>query len=88
MKTNEHLNQLLKSDPDFLDRLVNENEAAELLGYTARALQGWRLRGGGPEFVRVSARSIRYRRRDLLAWADDRVCRNTSQKTPAERSAK
>jgi len=62
----------------FLDQLVNEKEAAAFLGYTMRALQNWRLRGGGPQFVKVSARSIRYRRRDLLAWTEARLRQNTS----------
>ena len=48
-------------DPDHLDRLISENEAAQFLGYTVRALQNWRLRGGGPKFVKVSSRSVRYR---------------------------
>ncbi|KJS38251.1 MAG: hypothetical protein VR70_10475 [Rhodospirillaceae bacterium BRH_c57] len=65
--------------PDHLDRLINEVEAADFLGYTIRALQNWRVRGGGPQFVRVSARSIRYRRRDLIAWAESRLYSNTSQ---------
>lgn len=66
-------------DRDYLDRLVNEQEAARFLGYTIRALQNWRVRGGGPSFVKVSSRSIRYRRRDLNAWAESRLCANTSQ---------
>ena len=49
-----------------LDQLINEQKAAEFLGYTVRALQNWRLRGGGPKFVKVSSRSIRYRRRELI----------------------
>ena len=66
-------------DPDHLDRLIREAEAADYLGYTVRALQNWRLRGGGPEFVRVSRRSIRYRRRDLNAWADGLLAKNSSE---------
>ncbi len=66
------------SDPDHLDRLINEREAAVFVGYTVRALQNWRLRGGGPRFVKVSGRSVRYRRRDLNAWANDRLVINTS----------
>lgn len=57
-------------NPDHLDRLISEKEAAEFLGYSVRALQNWRCRGGGPGFIRVSARSIRYRRRELIAWAE------------------
>lgn len=63
----------------YLDQLVCEKDAAEFLGYTVRALQNWRLRGGGPQFVKVSARSIRYRRRDLNAWVEARLRANTSE---------
>ncbi|MCB1883123.1 MAG: helix-turn-helix domain-containing protein [Geminicoccaceae bacterium] len=59
-------------------RLMNEHEAAAFLGYTIRALQNWRVRGGGPRFVRVSARSIRYRRKDLVAWSEERLAASTS----------
>lgn len=65
-------------DKDHLDRLVNESKAADLIGYSVRALQNWRSRGGGPRFVRVSKRSIRYRRRDLNAWVEDRLVSSTS----------
>ncbi|SDH27481.1 helix-turn-helix transcriptional regulator [Roseospirillum parvum] len=66
-------------DRVYLDSLINEVEAAGFLGYTTRALQNWRVRGGGPKFVKVSARSIRYRRRDLLAWIEAHSLDNTSQ---------
>lgn len=61
-----------------LDRLITEREAAAFLGYSNRSLQNWRLRGGGPLFVRVSKRSIRYRLRDLIAWSEDRLRASTS----------
>lgn len=76
---------LLKTEPtsanpgEYLDSLIGENEAARFLGYTVRALQNWRVRGGGPKFVKVSARSIRYRRRDLITWAEARLVSNTSE---------
>jgi predicted DNA-binding transcriptional regulator AlpA len=69
-------NKLANSD---LDRLMDEHEAADLLCYSVRALQNWRHRGGGPRFVKVSGRSIRYRRRDLLEWIDGKTISNTSQ---------
>ena len=75
----QHISENLARDPDYLDRLVNENEAASFIGYTIRALQGWRVKGGGPQFIRVSARSIRYRRRDLIEWAEARLKRTTSE---------
>jgi predicted DNA-binding transcriptional regulator AlpA len=75
----QHFSEILARDPDYLDRLINENEAATFIGYTIRALQGWRVKGGGPMFVRVSGRSIRYRRRDLIQWAEERLKRTTSE---------
>ena len=65
--------------PEYWDQLINEQAAAGFLGYSVRALQNWRIRGGGPEFIKVSRRSIRYRRRDLRKWADSRLRANTSQ---------
>lgn len=70
---------LSTNDPDYQDRLINEKVAAEFLGYSVRALQNWRLRGGGPRFVKISARSVRYRRRDLLAWIEEHLRSNTSE---------
>ena len=67
------------SDPDYLDRLIDEREAAAFVGYTIRALQNWRVRGGGPRFVKISSRSIRYRRRDLIEWIESHLRSNTSQ---------
>lgn len=69
----------LNEQQDHLDCLINETQAAEYLGYTIRALQNWRVRGGGPKFIKVSARSIRYRRRDLNAWVEAHVRQHTSE---------
>lgn len=64
---------------DNYDRRMNETEAADVLCYSVRALQNWRHRGGGPKFIKVSARSVRYRRRDLLDWIEARTVAHTSQ---------
>jgi predicted DNA-binding transcriptional regulator AlpA len=77
--TFQHLSENLARDPDYLDRLINENEAATFIGYSIRALQGWRVKGGGPKFVKVSQRSIRYRRRDLIAWAESHLKSSTAE---------
>jgi len=60
------------------NRLINETEAANYLGYTTRALQNWRVRGGGPVFVKVSARSVRYRIGDLDKWVTSKLVKSTS----------
>ena len=50
----QHLTDNLARDPDYLDRMIDEKEAAGFMGYSVRALQGWRVKGGGPEFIKVS----------------------------------
>lgn len=44
--------------------LLREKDVAEILNISARTLQNWRYRGGGPVFVRLG-RSIRYQANDL-----------------------
>jgi len=63
------------------DRLYTEEGAAQFLRVTTRSLQNWRTRPHGPmgpPYVRISSRCIRYRRRDLIAWAKGRL-RNSPQ---------
>ena len=69
-------------DPD--NYLVTEKTAAEMLGVTTRSLQAWRYKGGGPPFVRISARCVRYRISDLKAWTAKRIARSTCDVTEAE----
>ena len=64
------------SDPDALE---TERQAAHLLGGTTRALQKWRATGTGPYFVRISSRCVRYRRRDLISWAEARLKSSTAE---------
>jgi hypothetical protein len=44
--------------------LINELQAAEILGMSVRTLQGWRSMGRGPAFFRLSA-AVRYAPDDL-----------------------
>lgn len=71
----------IPSDPNAL---LFPIEAGYLLGVERRTLDGWRHRGGGPPFVRISARAIRYRRADLLAWIEARVVSSKSEPTAAD----
>ncbi|WP_373460369.1 helix-turn-helix transcriptional regulator [Pseudokordiimonas caeni] len=61
------------------NRLIGEKEAASYLGFSVRALQNWRVRGGGPKFVKISARAVRYRYSDLDAWTENRLVISTSE---------
>lgn len=63
---------------DYWNALISEQDAAGFLNITRRTLQGLRQKGGGPIFARLSARCIRYRRRDLKVWAEARVRTSTS----------
>ena len=68
------------------ESLLTENEAAELLNLTNRALQSWRYQGKGPPFVRLSARCVRYRFIDITAWIAKHLRRSTSDPGLAEKS--
>lgn len=60
------------------NQLMTEKEAAALICYTPRALQNWRLRGGGPKYVKIG-RSVRYQRSDVLEFIEERKRFHTSQ---------
>lgn len=51
------------------DALLTTDEAATVLRLRATTLNWRRCHGGGPKFVRVGTKSIRYRMGDLRAYA-------------------
>jgi len=51
------------------EALITETEAAKRLGFKVSTLRSWRLRGGGPEFIRVR-NSVRYEQLALDSWID------------------
>ena len=68
----------MQHNEDYLNTLLKENDAAEFLEVSARSLQGWRFKGGGPKFIKISHRSIRYRKKELIEWIDGKVRNSTS----------
>lgn len=58
--------------------LLTPRQVAKQLGVTCNTLEAWRIRGGGPKFVRVSKRCIRYRRQDVESWIEERIRSSTS----------
>jgi len=64
------------AEPDIF---LNENRAAEIINVNPRTLRQWRLRGGGPKFIRISSRCVRYRYRGLIAWAEALLSASTSE---------
>ncbi len=71
------------SPEEFWNSLINEKVAANYLGLTDRTMQALRQRGGGPRYIVISSRCIRYRRVDLKAWAETRMRSSTSDPGPA-----
>lgn len=67
-----------KTDPLSLHRQVTTIAAAEFLGIVPRTLEKLRQKGGGPRYVRFSAKCVRYRISDLLAWQASKVREHTS----------
>jgi len=59
------------------DRLLTTEEAASRLGTTRRTLEDWRVRGGGPLYVKLRGSMVRYRPSDLDAYVDTWTMRNT-----------
>ena len=64
--------------------LVNEHEAARLLGLSVKTLRRWRWAGRGPVFRKIGA-SVRYAEVDLSSFIEDARRSSTSQQeaTPA-----
>ena len=70
-------------DLHFWHALIDESKAADYLGLKPRTMQGLRQRGGGPRYIDISSRCVRYRRADLRDWADARVRKSTSDPGPS-----
>lgn len=56
--------------PLALGDLIDEREAAAILGCAVQSLRNWRWRSIGPRYCKVGARLVRYRRADLAAFVD------------------
>lgn len=66
-------------DPDVL---LFGSEAAYLAGLSVRTFEAFRLKGGGPPYIKLG-RAVRYRRGDVLAWAAAKLRRSTSDRGEA-----
>ena len=68
-----------------LDAALNENHAAEYLGVSVRTLQAWRVRGGGPRYVKIG-RAVRYQRRELAAFQQSHTVSSTTEADALQRA--
>ncbi len=63
------------------DRLLSRNEVEALFGISRRYLEVSAVRGDGPSMIRVGARMVRYRVRDLRDWIDANRVTSTSDRS-------
>lgn len=69
--------QLSTSVTNFPTNLWTEKEAAVFLGVREKSLQAWRIRGGGPPFVKIG-RLVRYRPSLIEEWLSSHERASTS----------
>jgi predicted DNA-binding transcriptional regulator AlpA len=49
-------------------RLLTPRDLAKELGEKMETVYRWRKSGGGPTYIRISTRTVRYRREDVERW--------------------
>ena len=59
--------------------LLNERQTAAYLGVSPRCLAAWRHRGGGPHFLRIGYRTVRYLPADVEEWLSKRRFASTAE---------
>ncbi len=62
-----------------MKHLLSVREAAHYLGISKSWLDKQRTTGGGPRYIRVTHRSVRYDVEDLEAWVASRKANSTSE---------
>ncbi len=60
-------------------RSVRASGAATVLGVSEKTLEKWRREGGGPKFVRMSHKCIRYRMCDLEEFQVAHLCEHNME---------
>ena len=66
------------NSPQRTAQLMKEGEAASYLRVTAKTLRQWRWKGGGPRYVKLRGKMVRYKLADLDAFIELGIQRSTS----------
>jgi phage terminase Nu1 subunit (DNA packaging protein) len=77
------LSPALRDLADDMPPLLGTDELAGFLRVSPRTVEAWRVRGGGPEYIRASKGMIRYARAAVLEWLAERAA-----ETPGHASAR
>lgn len=72
------LNELAHAESHACAEFLDEKQVASLICQSVRTIQKWRVTGHGPAYYKLG-RSVRYRRSEVLAWAEARRRAHTSQ---------
>jgi len=56
---------------------LTEREAARYVGVSPAVFRLWRAEGTGPTYFRAGSKLIRYLRRDLDGWIEERLSTHT-----------
>ena len=59
-------------------RLTDTVQLAEYLGNEVNTVEGWRLKGVGPRYIKVG-RLVRYRTEDVDLWIESQTRNSTSE---------
>jgi predicted DNA-binding transcriptional regulator AlpA len=54
-----------------LERLLDELAVAELLDVSASLLGQWRRKGGGPPFIQMGSKTVKYDPADIRRWLNE-----------------
>lgn len=60
------------------ERLITDREVSKLTGIPRKTLQALRLRGGGPDFIKIRS-SCRYRPSEIENWLKANTRKTTSE---------
>ncbi len=70
------MNRSIEKSPDDL---LKEGDVARWTGLSIRTLQAYRVKGGGPVYIKLGGSAIRYRRSDVEAYIERGVRAHTSE---------
>jgi predicted DNA-binding transcriptional regulator AlpA len=65
--------------PPGTPTLLDTPQAAAVLGFQPSTMEALRHRGGGPPFVRISSRAVRYSVAELKRWLEERTATSTAE---------
>ena len=63
------------------DELLMQDRVARILIVEEKTLETWRSRGGGPVYIKIGARLVRYRASDVQKFIDAGARASTSETT-------